>query len=148
MDTTQFNHLMRALTLTPTRRDVARALTGLTLSGAIASVWGNDAEAKKKKRKKCGPCQTKKKGKCKGAKPDDTTCNGDGKCFAGACIPRPTCLASASACTQPAAGACCSGICSAAHGDLCLFSDPGQPCYTGSDCNGAPLTPCIAYRCR
>lgn len=142
-----FDRMTRTLTDAFTRRSVLTRLGGAAFA-AVALQLPGVAEAKKKKRKKCGPCRTKKKGKCKGTKPDDTACNGDGKCFAGACIPRPTCLASASACTQPAAGACCSGICSAAHGDLCLFSDIGEPCYTGSDCNGAPLTPCIAYRCR
>jgi hypothetical protein len=145
MDSTQFTHLMRALTETPTRRDIARALTGLTLSGALGSAWHDDAEAKKKKRKKCGPCQTRKKGKCKGAKPDDTTCNGDGKCFAGACIPRPTCLGYYGECYM--SGQCCSDVCVGSL--LCLPSNLEQPCHVHSDCSSTPTgLQCIAYRCR
>jgi hypothetical protein len=144
MDSTQFTYLMRAFTVTPTRRDVARALTGLTLSGALASAWRDDGAAKKKKRKKCGPCQTRRKGRCKGNKPDDAACNGDGRCFAGVCNPRPTCLGFGSSCQE---GECCSGTCLA--GQFCIAGVLDQPCFESSDCLPIPeVLQCVAYHCR
>lgn len=145
MNTTHFDRLIREITVTPTRRGFAGALAGLSLGGWLGAVRDPGTEAKKKKRKSCRLCQKRKKGKCKGNKPDDTACDGDGKCFAGECISRPTCLGFIDDCQE--SGECCSGVC--IGGIFCNASNLDQPCLVQSDCSPVPgVLQCIAYRCR
>lgn len=146
MDAARFGHRLRVLPPIPTRRDVARALAGLALGATLAPTWNDGAVAKKNK-ETCGPCERRKNGKCRGTKPDDAPCNGDGKCFAGTCVRRPTCLGFGQECDGPGNGPCCSGICIANL--ICLASNFDQPCHAHTDCSTVP-TPlqCIAYRCR
>jgi hypothetical protein len=115
MDAARFDALIRALDLGAPRRTVLGGLTaGL---GALLSGFGIDADAKKKhkhKKKKCKPCQIKKKGKCKGPKPDGTAC-GEGKiCQGGECVPA-TCEP---ACVAPEE--CVSGVCTCPSAQACL----------------------------
>ena len=142
MDSERFDRFTRVLASTPSRRAVSRAVAGLALTGALVAAPDDAAEARK--RKKCKPCQTKKRGKCGGQKPEGAACNGTGQCFDGACNPRPECLSAGAVCTAGTAADCCSGVC--LGGTNCQNSGEGNPCLASSDC----LTglDCIAYVCR
>jgi hypothetical protein len=137
MDPARFDRLVRAVAATPTRRRVSQVLAGLVASGVIESARRDEVTAKKR----CKPCRRRKKGTCKGKKPNDTSCNGEGKCFAGTCIPRPTCVGNAGNCSQ--AVQCCSGFC---DGIECFAGGAGTECYETSDCTIG--LSCIGYRCR
>ncbi len=149
MDTDRFDKLARALTATPSRRGVGRAFVGFTLAAVLArSTYGAGAGAKKKK---CGPCQTRKKGKCTGHKPDDARCRGDGKCLAGTCNPRPTCPSFGAPCTGAAqATDCCSSLCRlfflGSETGTCTFGEQGAACVSTTDCH--PRFSCVGYRCQ
>ena len=142
MEREQFDQLTRALANSPTRRTIARAIAGLAVGAAVFSA-SEESDAKKKK--KCGPCRIRKKGRCRGNKPDGTTCNGDGQCFAGNCNPKPACQGTGTDCTQGNPGVCCSGACRAGD-NKCQNGGNGSPCLQTSDC----ITPstCVAYICR
>jgi hypothetical protein len=83
MDGSDFDALARSLTATGSRRQALAAV----LIGALSLVRGGfsvqEAEAKKKK---CPPCKKRKRGKCKGKKPDGTVCGPDQVCAGGACV--------------------------------------------------------------
>jgi hypothetical protein len=155
MDSDTFDRMARLLAATPTRRVVSRALAGLALGGAVVSavVSMEDAEARRKHKhhkKRCDPCQRKKKGKCRGKHPDGTTCQGDGQCFNGKCVPRPDCTGAGNVCSAllPDLPGCCSRLCLTVIGPagFCDSSSAGGDCLTSDDCT-APLA-CIAYHCR
>jgi hypothetical protein len=144
MDAHRFDRFTRALTLASTRRQVTRGLAGLAFGGAI---WSTPTAARKKKPKKsCGPCRVKKRGKCKGSRPSETPCKGDGRCFAGTCIPKPACLGYASDCSNAGSGPCCSGTCLA--GIVCGYGGPESTCLSDLDCEAAQGLSCVAFRCR
>ena len=169
MDGTRFDTITRSLTVAGSRRRALAAAVGGVL-GLLGHARPEDIAAggkckpkcdecetcKKGKHGKkgkckpkgngssCGPCRTCESGKCTGVRPTNTTCNGDGKCYAGECAARPTCLANASIC--PAATPCC-GDCNTVVG-LCKLSATGQECYGTENCAvGIGLT-CQGYRCR
>ena len=77
MDDSRFNNLLRALTASPSRRSVLRALGALTLGGGIATSF-EEAEARR-----CGECKKKKNGRCKN-RPNGTYCS-VGTCTNGRC---------------------------------------------------------------
>jgi hypothetical protein len=146
MDSDRFDRLARVLAATSTRRAITRSMAGLSLGGALLAAHGEtEARHKRHKKKKhCKPCQKRHHGKCKGTKPDGATCSGTGKCLAGRCNPRPTCLAVGADCTAETAGDCCSGVC---LGNLaCQISTEGEPCRENADCLTGRL--CVAYVCR
>jgi hypothetical protein len=143
--------IARLLGTTPTRRDVARALAGFAFGGTL--VAADDTEAKHKHKHKhkhhktCDPCQRKRHGKCRGKRPDGTSCHGDGQCFQGTCVPRPTCGGNLGICSDSVD--CCSNACLDFPGApfaFCAASQAGDACLESTDC--APTLSCIAYRCR
>lgn len=128
MDADRFAAALRTLTTAPSRRTVLRALGGLGLAGLLR--W-DDVAAKKRKKKPCPPCKTRKKGKCKGLLPDGTACAG-GTCQGGTCV-----------CVPESQVATCAGRCgtwpntcgqyvscpSCTDGKLCLGNGScGIPC--------------------
>src|SRR5215207_2778683 len=81
MDGRHFDTLTRHLSARLSRRTSLSLLASLGLSDLGAP---DHAEAKRKK-KRCPPCKTRKKGKCKKNKPDGTACPG-GTCQNGGCV--------------------------------------------------------------
>jgi hypothetical protein len=147
MDDGRFDDFLRTLAAPPSRRGVARALSGLILTGGAASLLGFTAtEAKKKKckgsTKKCGK-------KCIAATSCCTAadCGSGGACAGGVCVCaigfrncRDGCIPYADCCTDGdcvARESCQSGTCvcqdeccsndDCAAGQICLQSQ----CVTG-----------------
>ena len=90
MDGTQIDQLARFLAGMLSRRDTGRGLVALVLGSTVASSRSQASNAGKKRiRKKCGACRTKKNGKCRGKKPDGLPCRGgqcrNGRCNRGCC---------------------------------------------------------------
>jgi hypothetical protein len=89
MEIQRFDALSRQLSQGESRRRLLGLFGGTALGGLLATTFGPEAEAKKKKKKKsckkkqCGECQICQKGKCK-PKPDGTACT-DGACQGGVC---------------------------------------------------------------
>lgn len=80
----RFEALLRQLSSASSRRKAARALAGLAFGSSVL-IRGTDAAAKR-----CGPCRKKKKGRCKGSKPNGAPCGGVcQECRGGACLARP-----------------------------------------------------------
>lgn len=136
----------RAFSATPSRRDIARGLSGLAIAGAVGVAAHGVSEAHKKK-KKCKPCQLRQHGKCRGIKENGTTCKKTGQCDEGTCNPRPKCQAAGTeggTCPTPGDDPrCCSRVCMPTN--VCQPGVPGAPCFTDADC----LTiHCVAYICR
>jgi hypothetical protein len=131
----RFDRLARAFITTPSRRAL------LTLLGSGLAVAKTAETAAKKK---CGPCKKKKKGKCKKKKPNDTPCNGEGRCLNGVCNQPPTCSPALNLCIVD--GDCCSGDCVgvAFPGD-CAPGEAGTPCFNDSDCTSGV---CTGFRCQ
>jgi hypothetical protein len=115
MDTDRFDTLARSLTESGSRR---RALATLLGGGLVPVLGRTDGEAKKKK-KACGRCQIKKKGKCTQA-PDDAPCATGRTCQGGAC----TCLPGTYFCESQTQETCCT---------------TGQACNSGT-CGACPAT--------
>lgn len=80
MDMRSFDGIIRLLSTSPSRR----MLLTLCLGGIFATHDISGTRAKKRRKKTCSPCQKKKKGKCKGPKPDGTPCP-EGTCLGGLC---------------------------------------------------------------
>lgn len=135
MDPSRFDFLTRALSATPSRRGIARALAGLTLVGALAPLLGlSDSEAKNKKKKKktcrnCGPCQTCSKGTCK-AKTDGTACVGGRICLGGTCACGPGREEIADRCAAPC-GAACTATC-----NFCVYTFDTRTAFCGREPDG------------
>ena len=134
------DRLARTLAASPTRRGFTRTMAGTVLAGAVSSL-ARDAAAKKK-RKKCKACRFRRKGRCKGRKPDETPCNGDGKCFDGECIAKPQCDGFGAECDPSGPLNCCNSC----FIDTCQRGFAGDQCFVNADCD--PLFTCIAFRCR
>jgi hypothetical protein len=77
MDDSRFDSVLRALTASPSRRAVLRALGALALGGGIVTSF-EEAQARK-----CGECKKKKDGRCRKVK-DGTYCS-VGTCTNGRC---------------------------------------------------------------
>ena len=131
MDALHFDRLTRSLTATWSRRTVGRALAGLTLSGAPAPLLGlGDAGARKKKKKttcrKCGKCQTCRKGKCK-PKPDGIGCAFGKTCRGGRCACSPGTTEIAGRCTEACTPTCMATV------NCCLRVFDGDQRFCGRD---------------
>ena len=87
MNAYRFDALSQTVTREWTRRGAVRALLGLAAGGGLLPALSARAGAGKKRKKHCGPCQRTKKGRCRGAKPNDTRCRECGVCADGACVP-------------------------------------------------------------
>jgi hypothetical protein len=99
MDAARFDCFARTLVGTATRRTTL----GLSVAGLLGALGWDETDAKKKGKnkkkckKKCGPCQKCKKGKCKPKKAVGTPCGEGKQCFAnGQCVACDVC----SACTH------------------------------------------------
>jgi hypothetical protein len=132
MDADGFDTLARSLTAAGTRRRALVTLSGVLGLGLRACSL-HEAEGKKKR---CPPCKKRKRGKCKGKKPDGTACAG-GTCQGGRCVATP----SAPCVPQDPATVCTAGC--GTRSDNC-----GRivvcPCATGQHClsNGSCATAC------
>lgn len=124
MDANRFDTLLRSLFAMPSRRGLARLVTGLTVSGTLGSYLGLVEADAKKKRKKKKRCPAGKK-KCAGACfPDDACCP--------PCTVGQTCLESgfcAIVCSAPDLGCPAGCACGATAPELVCIPDP-PPCDT------------------
>jgi hypothetical protein len=147
METTRFDQITSTLGETSTRRGALRALAAAAFGlGSVAVLGSQESAAKRRKKGK------KKRPTCQG-QPDDTPCNGDGRCLNGVCQARPTCATSPTSCanatmTPVVDRACCSSTCGApfAGQTWCTKSATGQPCYETNDCSLIADT-CRGYVC-
>jgi hypothetical protein len=81
MDHDRFDTVTRALAAGASRRGLLTRLTMGVLAALLLARGSHDVEAKP-----CPPCRKKKKGRCKGRKPNGTPCeNGRGVCQSGSC---------------------------------------------------------------
>jgi hypothetical protein len=123
VDADRFDALLRRWTGIRSRRAMARAVAGLVLGGAAVMFRGEDASAKR-----CGPCRKKKKGRCKGSKPNGSPCGGVcQECRNGACLAKPD-------------GTGC-GTCQECQDGACVTSPDNAGCDGGGRCFGGT---CIA----
>lgn len=151
MDSTHFDALTRSFPALQSRRGVLTALSGGLLTFLTATLAGQDALAakqrdkraaatKKRHKKPCPPCKTRKQGKCKGQVPDGSACNG-GTCQGGACLSSP-CV------PQDSALVCAAGC--GTRSDTCGGAVT-CPCPAGQGCltNGTCATTCdpVAQLC-
>ncbi len=140
------------------RRGAVRALLGFAAGGALAPALAERVAARKKKRKNnpnpCGPCQRRRKGRCRGAKPNDAQCGECGICADGLCVP--SSLGDCPACQECAV----EGRCTPAADDTpCLGDGHFGKCLEGT-CNEPPACeratqacdpeglPCCSGACR
>ena len=148
METARFDHITSTLGETSTRRGALRGLAAAAFGLGSVAVLGSQESAAKRRR----GSKKKQKSPCQG-QPDDTPCNGDGRCRNGLCQARPTCATSPTVCPNTTTGsvvdrACCSSICGAPlFGQAwCTKSATGQPCYDTNDCSLIADT-CRGYVC-
>jgi hypothetical protein len=80
MNAFQFDTVARAVAALLTRRH----LLGVAIGGTLTAAGLADTDAKKHRKKPCGPCKTRKKGKCK-PKPDGIDCGTGEICRRGQC---------------------------------------------------------------
>jgi hypothetical protein len=119
------DRLLRTLATSPSRRTTLRALGALTLGLAAVPVEEGAARS-------CGPCKTKKRGKCKGKLANGTACNSNGFCVDGVCQ---QCLSYNEMCYD--SGSCCGYHCNMipdAYNGFCAKGPSGAPCRTADDC--------------
>lgn len=145
MDASRFDDTVRAFVADSSRR----SLFGLAIAGGLTLAWPSAGRARKPRKKKCGICEKRKRGKCK-PKPNDTVC-GEGKvCRNGRCeCQQPCgngleCFANGSCARRcPASfdcGAGCGcGLPSAEGPQYCAFNEGGceeftQGCESTADC--------------
>jgi hypothetical protein len=141
MDSRQLDELARCLSTPGSRRFALAAILGGSLS-AFDNANSRAKKGKGKKRKKHkrhsgegGPCQ---------GVPDDTPCEGAGKCLSGVCNQPPTCR------TQ--SDGICGGGEACCNGSTCLVLATcgpglaGAPCKIATDCVSGLA--CVGYRCR
>jgi hypothetical protein len=139
MDGSQFDSLTRSLSDSFSRRDLARFLGGLALSGALALLGLTEAEGKRKKKKrKKRRAKSPTPSPCQG-QPDDAPCNGTGRCLGGVCNPEPQCIGAGGRACRVGSD-CCSGTCS----EFCAMAAVGRQCVVAGDCVSGR---CLGYRC-
>lgn len=166
MDVPLAVRLLRFLTSTGTRRTLSQTTLGIAVTRLLGTSTPRLTVAKHKRhhknkhtnknkpKKTCAPCTTLVSGLCQGSQPNDTACEGDGRCLDGVCKPRPTCGRPGPVCINP----CCGGCIDAPDGmggiiELgCSCSPVGSPCYETSDCcqppqESAPRS-CVGYVCQ
>jgi hypothetical protein len=144
MDAGMFDDVSRSLSVSPTRRGIARILAGITLAAPLGALLDPEEvvakKRKKKCKKKCDACSRCKKGKCRSRCTAaetclangscGTTCDNDGQCAMGTCSCEaedggdPVCRIPASNCTaQPP----CESTSDCAPGNVCSFlCNPGR----------------------
>lgn len=120
MDGHQFDDLLRAA-FAP-----RRSVLGMALAAGAAISGHAPATARKKKKKPCLPCKTRKKGKCRANLPNGTICAG-GTCQDGACAP-PSCNDGVK--NGKETGVDCGG-------PDCPRCPNGQGCVSRDDCRSA-----------
>jgi hypothetical protein len=148
MDDSRFDTLVRSLTDVRSRRGLTRLLAGVAVSGPLALLGLAETEGKgkkgKKKKKKKKKRSTTSPGPCAG-KPNDSACNGDGKCLNGVCNPKPTCIGEGSSCAGLGNAACCTKACEGGECDGGSDSEPNNAeCQVDADCQSRR---CLGYRC-
>jgi hypothetical protein len=166
MEIQRFDAIARRLGQDGTRRRLLGLFGGTALGGLMATTFGPEGEATRKKKKKkksckkkkCGECQVCQKGKCK-PKPDDTPCS-DGTCEGGVCIGISNCPSDqvceeAGICCTPGivcgGGACyCDNgefpVCSCPAGDqVCQGTQTDSCCLPGDDCDESGV--CVTGTC-
>ena len=161
MDADRFDRLLRSLVTVRSRRGISRFLIGSVVGSSLTPLALQSGLVAKQghrhhKKKSCPPCKQKKNGKCRGAKPNDAACNGDGRCLNGVCNPKPTCSPAGGPCGLPPC--CATGCIDILLPDMtivpgfCPCSQPGQPCHETSHCCQPPSQPvarsCIGYVCQ
>ncbi len=114
MDASQFDSAVRAIAGFASRR----SLFGLAVAGSLASLWPGDGRARKPRKKKCGPCEKRKRDKCK-PKPDGLVCGEGSICRKGRCE-----------CEQP----CGSDRVCLANGSCARVCPESFDCGTGCGC--------------
>jgi len=119
MESDHFDALARTLTSVRSRRQALVAILGGALGMVLGATSIEETEAKKKK--PCPACMKRKKGKCKGKKPDGTACPG-GTCQGGSC------------CVPQETGLICAAGCGT-RSDTC-GGTVSCPCPAGQDCLG------------
>src|SRR4051794_1302376 len=97
MDVPLAVRLFRFLTSTGSRRTLSRATLGIAVTSLLGTSTPMLTVAKHKRHHKnkhknklktnCPPCTTLVNGSCQGSQPNDTSCNGDGRCLDGVCKP-------------------------------------------------------------
>jgi hypothetical protein len=117
MDSDRFDSLARSLLAGLNRR----TLLGAAFAGVLGIIRDGTIEAKNKK-KKCPPCKKRKKGKCKGKKPDGMACRG-GSCQNGRCV---------SGCPNGATS--CGGVCANLQSDEANCGSCGTSCAANEVC--------------
>ncbi|HEU0116236.1 MAG TPA: hypothetical protein VFQ80_16225 [Thermomicrobiales bacterium] len=141
MDRRRFDALARLVgNNAMSRRAAASGLAAMAWSSTLAPA----AAGAKPRKKKCKPCHVRKHGKCRKA-PDDSACNGDGRCRDGTCNPKPTCASTGAVCSQ--SSQCCSQDCNdiGKSGGSCQAGDAGKPCLTSADCVSQI---CVGFVCK
>jgi hypothetical protein len=151
--TDRFDALIRLLTDRASRR----AAVGSSAAAMLSFLGFVEASSKKREKrcnKKCGPCKTCKKGKCR-PKPDGTDCGNCRSCQGGACLSDcdsdQECRDGQCTCGGTACAGCCDGT-TCRHGDTlafcgrngrtCVECVSGQECFSGecvcaySSCTG------------
>ncbi len=157
MDDSRFDNLLRALTASPSRRSVLRAL------GAVATGWGGAASYEEAEAGKCGECKKKKGGRCR-KRPDGTFCS-VGKCRDGRCgcasiddcyeyggngSDGQVCQDGTCVCTAPGTSRCqnLGGSFGGACGECCALCSGGRFCFNPNSgpwrcyCNGHVAVDC------
>jgi len=124
MGVSRFDGLTRGLSIGHSRRGLTRLFGAFAVHGPLARLGLSETAAKKK----CPPCKKRKKGKCKGKKPDGTTCPG-GACRDGTCI----------ACVPDPLPATCAGRCgfwtnNCGQSVGCQLCPAGQICLSNGSC--------------
>ena|SRR5689334_7594893 len=167
MDPSRFDALARSISQgdqPASRRAMLLPLGGAALTGMLASHFGEEAAAdkKKKKPKKCKPGEKKcgakcvpQDGCCKDAECDRAHREGcyKGRCGCGAseirgskgyCGPFPNCLSTGLICASDRQ--CCSGKCTIQDGDGRRRCDRGDRlCILDLDCT--PPLQCLGWMC-
>jgi hypothetical protein len=160
MNPVRFDQLLRSYMRRYPRRWLNQTVLGLAVGSVLGASATERASAKKNKKhhkQNCRPCKKRKNGRCRGNKPNNSSCKGDGRCLKGICNPRPTCSPAG---LGPCYPSCCSGGCidifDPGTGGFtplgCPCSSVGRPCHETSDCCQPPSEPvprsCVGYVCQ
>jgi hypothetical protein len=142
MDAERFGAAIRRVTISGSRRVVL----GIGLTHLLSLLGTRSSQARKRKKKckkKCGPCEKCKKGKCKNTASGKEACGG--KCVP-ACLSTPDLVAirnplTCGCCVPngqslggnfcPAIDLCCSARCSSG---VCIALDQGEACDFDAQC--------------
>jgi hypothetical protein len=137
MDGFHFDALARSLYTPGSRR---RALSGL-LGGMLGLILGASSIRDVAAKKKCPPCKKRKKGTCKGKKPNGTPCPHFGTCQSGTCVVpfcsgKNYCPITATPPECQASGAQCVCVVTSTGAPFCALATSLQQ---AADCGSCPL---------